>query len=337
MRPILIGRRTHLLEYHWTRSVSEPEEMSGDLEFSGNSGSESRSGLGRLSAIGAIVLWSIGTVMIAHIDLPGIQAAFWRLVLGAVLYPTFFYASGRRLSWRQVRLAAPAAVLFAVQLGVAFTAVKATSVANMTTIAALVPAVLIVVSSVRYREPIGIKTVLMGGVAVIGVVVIIRSAPGTDGAAGLRGDLLAIVGMLMFAAYFVMVKEVRQHLDTFSLQTLTMVIGAAVLYPFAAIEAGRLMAPVPSLGNWIWVAAVLAVPGTGHFLMNWAHLHVSLTVSGMLTLGIPVLSAIGAWLVLGQEMTPIQMGGMVVALTALVVVVLDQPATPTQQPKGSPI
>ena len=229
--------------------------MSGDLEFSGNSGSESRSGLGRLSAIGAIVLWSIGTVMIAHIDLPGIQAAFWRLVLGAVLYPTFFYASGRRLSWRQVRLAAPAAVLFAVQLGVAFTAVKATSVANMTTIAALVPAVLIVVSSVRYREPIGIKTVLMGGVAVIGVVVIIRSAPGTDGAAGLRGDLLAIVGMLMFAAYFVMVKEVRQHLDTFSLQTLTMVIGAAVLYPFAAIEAGRLMAPVPSLGNWIWVAA----------------------------------------------------------------------------------
>ena len=50
----------------------------------------------------------------------------------------------------------------------------------------------------------------------------------------------------------------------------------------------------------------------------------------MLTLGIPVLSAIGAWLVLGQEMTPIQMGGMVVALAALVVVVLDQPEIPTQ-------
>ncbi|MDP6868788.1 MAG: hypothetical protein QF844_09835, partial [Acidimicrobiales bacterium] len=57
----------------------------------------------------------------------------------------------------------------------------------------------------------------------------------------------------------------------------------------------------------------------------------------MLTLGIPVLSAIGAWLVLGQEMTPIQMGGMVVALAALVVVVLDQPEIPTQQPKSSPM
>ena len=141
--PILIACRCQLLRCRWPRSVSEPEEKSGDLKFSGYSRSESRSGLGRLSAVGAIVLWSIGTVMIAYIDLPGIQAAFWRLVLGAVLYPTFFYASGRRLNWRQVRLAAPAAVLFAVQLGVAFTAIKATSVANMTTIAALLPAVLI--------------------------------------------------------------------------------------------------------------------------------------------------------------------------------------------------
>jgi drug/metabolite transporter (DMT)-like permease len=54
----------------------------------------------------------------------------------------------------------------------------------------------------------------------------------------------------------------------------------------------------------------------------------------MLTLGIPVLSAIGAWLVLDQKMTPIQMGGMAVALVALVVVVLDQPEIPTQQPKS---
>ncbi len=241
--------------------------MTGGMELSGNSHFESRSGLGRLSAVGAIVLWSIGTVMIAYIDLPGIQAAFWRLVLGAALYPTFFYASGRRLNWRQVRLAAPSAVLFAVQLGVAFTAVKATSVANMTTIAALVPAVLIVVSSVRYREPIGIKTVLMGGVAVIGVVAIIRSAPGSDGATSLRGDLLAIVGMLMFAAYFVLVKEVRQHLDTFSLQTLTMVIGAAALYPFAAIEAGGLLGPRPSPGDLVLGAAVFGPARVGAFFI----------------------------------------------------------------------
>ncbi|MBH99525.1 MAG: hypothetical protein CL467_02875 [Acidimicrobiaceae bacterium] len=286
--------------------------------------------MGRLSAVGAIVLWSIGTVIIAYFDMPGIQAAFWRLTLGGVAYPVVLYVSGRRLSWRQFRLAAPAAVLFAVQLGVAFTAIKATSVANMTTIAALLPAVLMVISAIRYREPIGMKTVLMGGIALVGVVVIIRGAPGGDGSSSLRGDLLAVLGMLLFATYFVVVKEVRQHLDTFSLQTLTMPIGAAVLYPMAAIEADQLFPPLPSFSDWIWVALILLIPGSGHFLMNWAHLHVSLTVSGILTLGIPVLSAIGAWLVLDQSMGAIQIGGMVVVLAALVAIVLNHPEDPVR-------
>ena len=136
--------------------------------------------------------------------------------------------------------------------------------------------------------------------------------------------------MLLFATYFVVVKEVRQHLDTFSLQTLTMPIGAAVLYPMAAIEAAQLFPPLPSFSDWIWVALILLIPGSGHFLMNWAHLHVSLTVSGILTLGIPVLSAIGAWLVLDQSMGAIQIGGMVVVLAALVAIVLNHPEDPVR-------
>ena len=64
--------------------------------------------------------------------------------------------------------------------------------------------------------------------------------------------------------------------------------------------------------------------------MNWAHLHVSLTVSGILTLGIPVLSAIGAWLVLDQSMGAIQIGGMVVVLAALVAIVLNHPEDPVR-------
>ena len=66
---------------------------------------------------------------------------------------------------------------------------------------------------------------------------------------------------------------------------------------------------------------LLAVPGTGHYLMNWAHLHVSLTLTGFLTLAIPVLSAAGGWLVLDQRLTVVQVLGMAVVLSTLVVVV----------------
>ena len=55
--------------------------------------------------------------------------------------------------------------------------------------------------------------------------------------------------------------------------------------------------------------------------MNWAHLHVSLTLAGLLTLAIPVLSTVGAWLVLDQRLTVAQVVGMAVVLGSLVLVV----------------
>jgi drug/metabolite transporter (DMT)-like permease len=66
---------------------------------------------------------------------------------------------------------------------------------------------------------------------------------------------------------------------------------------------------------------LLAVPGTGHYLMNWAHLHVSLSVTGLLILGIPVMSVLGAWLILDQHLTSVQALGGVVVLGVLAGVV----------------
>jgi drug/metabolite transporter (DMT)-like permease len=71
----------------------------------------------------------------------------------------------------------------------------------------------------------------------------------------------------------------------------------------------------------LFLFALLMVPGTGHFLMNWAHLHVSLSLAGLLTLSIPVVSGLGAWLVVGQKVTMVQGLGMVVVIAVLVLVV----------------
>ncbi|MEC7778816.1 MAG: DMT family transporter, partial [Actinomycetota bacterium] len=137
----------------------------------------------------------------------------------------------------------------------------------------------------------------------------------------LMGDLLAVVAMVLFSAYFILVKDVRQQIDTFTLQAASMTIGAVVLLPMAAVEAGQVVPAFPSWSQWGVLALLLAIPGTGHFFMNWAHLHVSLTLAGLLTLAIPVLSTVGAWLVLDQRVAVPQVVGMAVVLGALVLVV----------------
>ncbi len=279
-----------------------------------------RTAAGRIAAVSAVVCWSTGNVIVAQVDMPGLAIAFWRLVLGAVLYATVLHAVGRRITWAQVRLTVPVAIPFALELGFFFTALHHTSVANATTIGSLQTIALMAVASVRYGERFsgwltGVALVAIGGVTVV------MFGGGADAELQLRGDLLALAAMVLFTAYFVMVKDVRARIDTFTLQTVTMTLGAVLLLPMAAIEAGRLAPVWPSWSEWGWLALLLAIPGTGHLLMNWAHLHVRLGLAGMLTLAIPALSALGAWLVLDQRLTVLQATGMAVVICSLVVVV----------------
>ena len=273
------------------------------------------------SATVAICCWSAGNVIVAGFDLPGLQIGFWRLFLGALVYGTFLYAGGRRITWATVRLVALPAVTIALEIALFFVALHNTSLANATTIGALQPILLMAVASRRYRE--SVTAWLLGAtlVAVAGIALVVQGSS-SQSEWSLHGDILALVAMFFFSAYFVLVKEIRHKVDTFNLQTASMAIGGVALYPMAVIQAGTLAVPFPSWGQWAWLLALLAVPGTGHFLMNWAHLHVSLSLTGLLTLAIPVISGIGAWIVLDERVTPVQGLGMAVVLAVLVVVIV---------------
>jgi drug/metabolite transporter (DMT)-like permease len=285
-----------------------------------NTAASDRAGRGRASAATAVCFWSVGNVIVAGFDLPGLQISFWRLLPGAVVYSTFLYAGGRRITLATVRLVALPAITIALEIAFFYVAIQHTSLANATTIGALQPILLMVVASRRYREQVSGWLVGVAVVAVGGVALVMFGGGGVSGGQ-IKGDLLAAVATFFFAAYFVFVKDVRHKVDTFTLQTTSMAIGALVLLPLAAIDSGQVIPPFPSWSHWGWLALLLAVPGTGHYLMNWAHLHVSLTLTGLLTLAIPVLSAAGGWLVLDQRLTVVQVLGMAVVLSTLVVVV----------------
>ena len=277
--------------------------------------------MGRLSALAGVTCWSAGNIMVARFDMPGLWIGFWRLTIGALTYGLVLHLGGRRIRLATLRLVAPAAIVIACEIGIFFTALRTTTVANATIIGALQPIVLLAVASRRYRESVTAWLVGATLVAVGGIALVVQGSSSQSGWS-LRGDILAFVAMFFFSAYFVLVKEVRHRIDTFTLQTTSMAIGAVVLFPMAAIDAGTPAVPFPSWGQWAWLLALLAVPGTGHVLMNWAHLHVSLSLTGLLTLAIPVISGIGAWLALDERVTPVQGLGMAVVLAVLVVVIV---------------
>ena len=279
--------------------------------------------LGRIAAVFAVVCWSAGNVIVARLDLSGIEIAFWRQFLGAVVYGTVFILIGKRFTWSQIKLAFPVAILFCSEIAVFFTALNITTVANATIIGALQPIVLIIVAGGKFGEVItkrlvGISIFATGGVAVV----VLGSS--NDVSWSPLGDLLALLAMILFSAYFVAVKSVRVHIDTFTLQTLAMFIGSIGLLPFLIIFQGSTSGfPALTQNEFLWIVVLLIVPGSGHFVMNWAHLHVSLSLAGLLMLAIPVLSAGGAWVFLDQSVSILQVVGGAVVIFALVIVTRD--------------
>ena len=256
----------------------------------------------------------------------GLRIASWRLLYGAVIYLGILYISGRRTSWRNIRIAVPAAVAIALEIAFFFVAIKLTTIANVTIIGALQPIILLGVASRQFGERISSGLVAASVVALAGVG-IVAFGSADQASWSVRGDLLALVATILFAAYFVYAKRAREHVDAFEFQGISMLIGAATLFPILLVDSGGSF-EVPSPSDSVWLLVLLAVPGTGHLLMNWAHPKVRLSLTSMLTLAVPVLTTGGAVVFLGDSVNALQVVGMAVVLSALAIVVRNDIRAP---------
>ena len=174
--------------------------------------------LGRVAAVAAVICWSTGNIIVARLDLSGIEIAFWRQSLGVLVYGVIFIAIGKRITWEQIKIAFPVAVLFCSEIVVFFSALNITTVANATIIGALQTIVLIIVAGGKFGEIITKRLVGISIFATGGVAVVVLGSSSEISWSPL-GDLLALLAMILFSAYFVAVKSVRSRIDTFTLQT----------------------------------------------------------------------------------------------------------------------
>ena len=280
---------------------------------------------GTAAALGAVVSWGMGPVLVKFIELSGMTLVFWRMWLGALTGIAILALRGRRLTRRTLRLAAPGGVTFAVNLLFFFTAVKHTTVTDAMIISALQPALVFVVVGRLFGEKLSIVDVAWTGVAILGVGGVVAGASAAAGRT-LYGDLMAVGALVTWAWYFVASKAARRDLGALEYQAGLMLIGAVVVTPFVFLSHPVLL--VRGGGDWLGIWALVCIPGGGHLLMNWAHAHTRLTVSSLLTLLSPIVSSIGAWLLVSERLTIAQLGAMAVVIGALAVVVLRMTRVP---------
>lgn len=239
---------------------------------------------------------------------------FWRFLIALPFIAGVIYAQGGRLG-RPSMLALVAGTFFGLDIAFWHASLVLTSVANATFIVNLGNAAVGLVAWVALKERPAKLWPLAIGIALLGALLLSRGAKGED-AGALQGDLLALLAALMVGLYLFVAKLARRTEPAMNVLFWSTAATLAVSTIAALIKHERLDPP-----DWTWLI-------TPFFLATIAHLlgqglivagvgRTPAALAGVLLLVQPVASALVAWPLFGEALSPIQLAGAVLILVGV--------------------
>jgi drug/metabolite transporter (DMT)-like permease len=208
-----------------------------------------------------------------------------------------------------------------------YSAVRLTSIVDVTVIGAFQPALVLVAARKMFNERLGRWDVFWIVIAMAGVTVAVLG-PSSTAPHRLLGDLLSVGALVTFSAYWLVSKRAREQIQALE-YTAGVTIVAAIVTGAFVLASGQSLGRV-HLMDWLWFVLLAIVPGSGHFLMNWAHRFVDASVSSAISCLSPLVAAVVAIPILGQSLSALQIVGELIGLAAIAVVAARnlQPAEP---------
>ena len=279
----------------------------------------SRASAPGLVAVGiATVAWGFSAVLVELTPASALVIVFWRLWIAGVLLVALSALTGQRITWAVWKAGIVPGIFLCADMTLFFSALRHASVAEVTIINALQPAVVILAARPLFGERVGRSTGALTIVALAAVSLVVLGG-GLPSSHHLTGDLLAAGSMLAWAGYWLASKHAREHVEALGFTAAVTVAAAVVVTPILFI-AGQTPAHAKA-GAWIWFVLLAVVPGSGHVLLNWAHRFVDVSLSSVIVAANPIVAVIGAVALLHQHVRATQVAGGAVALAAIGLIV----------------
>jgi drug/metabolite transporter (DMT)-like permease len=283
----------------------------------------------------AVVAVSTSAPLIRAADAPALAVAFWRTILAVPVLALVLAAGGRRgladlrRADRKVRRgSALAGVLLGLHFAAWVPSLSFTSVASSTALVATQPAWAALIARWRGDDPpraawIGIAVAMAGAAALTGVDLSISPR-------ALFGDLLALVGGMLAAAYVTVGGEVRRTASTAVYSLLCYLVASGVLL---AICVGASQ-PLSGYDSATWAALLALTAGPqllGHTMVNRVLRTTSATLVSVAILFEIVGAALLAWIFF-DEVPPLSAVPAVVLLVVGLILVARATPDTTEPP-----
>jgi drug/metabolite transporter (DMT)-like permease len=278
--------------------------------------------LALLAVATAVAAWGSSSVLIKLTSTTGFVTSFYRLWFAIpLLWLIAMSVPGMRprISGPWCKACLLGGSLFAIHQIFFFNSLKMTSVANVTIIGAVQPALVLLLAGRLFGERVTSRGLLWATVAFVGTALVMVGSAGMPNWSPL-GDALAVANLLAFTAYFLASKRVRATIAAFEYVVGMTTVAGVVLLLFCLASGQNLRAPVGR--DWLIFVFLAAVPGTlGHFLTNWAHEHTPAFVMSIMFLAVPVLASAAAAFFLGELLRPAHLFGGTIVLVSIGIVV----------------
>jgi drug/metabolite transporter (DMT)-like permease len=250
---------------------------------------------------------------------PSLSIASWRMVFASTILIPYAWATRRdeirAVSRSEWWLLVASGLFLSLHFAAWIASLAYTSVASSVVLVSMGPVFVGLGSCFFLRERPRFQMALAILLAATGSIVISWGDLG-QGQSQMKGDLLALLGASMVAAYLMIGRRVRgeRSLVTY----VALVYGAAMLALLALV----LITGQPMLGfspeAYGWMLALGLVPQLiGHSTLNWALRYLSATFVSIVTLAEPIGSGILATIVLDEPLTRPTVIGSVLVLTGI--------------------
>ncbi len=271
---------------------------------------------------GVVALWGMGPVVSKFITAPPLTIAATRMVLAVPVTYTAARLQGYRLTKAALRGSMLGGMFFGLNMVFFFAALQHTTVATITLIGVLQPAIVMALAWRLFHErpsnwAIGWTLVAIAGVAAA-VMLTGRKVRPTG-----IGLLLSCLCICAFAGYMLASRHARRTLNTWSYLSGVMVWASVTVLVPALIQGLHYQAF--DRNDWLWLLCMLIGPGLiGHVLMNLAITELPMNLTSLQMLPSTVLSIGVSWPVHGEHITLGQALAGCVTLTAVGLVVWRQ-------------
>jgi drug/metabolite transporter (DMT)-like permease len=253
-----------------------------------------------------------------------LPTAFWRAALAlpclTAAIPFLPREAGQAIRpsrWLHLGVFALGGLLFAGDLSAYNASVDLTSVANATLFANTAPLFVAVYSFALFRTRFTRQFLAGMAAALAGVLLLLYKSLGV-GQQHILGDILGLATGMFYAGYMLAIARLRSDMAAPSALLLTLVFTALFLAPITWIGGGAWLAH--SLSGWLaLVGLALVSQSVGQGLIAYAFAYLPPAFGAVSLLLQPVLAAVFAWVLFGEVLGPVEMGGIAVVLAGVLI------------------